>query len=192
MNLLTTAYEEVSLDHMQAAARDNTNTSNNASNTIATRNRDTSLANNQRNYNTAIGIANRNKSTADEGIRNQIRQAGLAAPSEFGSLSDGETAATRPQGFSVLVKTQSESAIKQTGDYFLRYGYAVNSHIDIESVSELCPMPKFCYWEMNDLYIENQNDFNNEIEETIRNIFINGVTVWKDANDIGRISIYEN
>lgn len=149
---------------------------------------DTDLANNLRSYNTAIGIADRNKETADNAITNKIKQAALEAPKEFGSFQDGETSVTRPQGIFCNIVTQSKDAIAQAGDYFLRFGYAINRAWNFEDFNV---MPKFTYWKASDMWISGNNVPDAYLDE-IRFFFLGGVCVWRRPEDIGNISIYEN
>ena len=148
----------------------------------------TDIANDLRSYNTAIGIADRNRETADNAITNKIKQAALEAPKEFGSFQDGETSVTRPQGIFCNIVTQSKDAIAQAGDYFLRFGYAINRAWNFEDFNV---MPKFTYWKASDMWISGNNVPDAYLDE-IRFFFLGGVCVWRRPEDIGNISIYEN
>lgn len=152
------------------------------------RTHNTDLLNNIRSYNTAIGIADRNRETADNAITNKIKQAALEAPKEFGSFQDGETSVTRPQGIFCNIVTQSKDAIAQAGDYFLRFGYAINRAWNFEDFNV---MPKFTYWKASDMWISGNNVPDAYLDE-IRFFFLGGVCVWRRPEDIGNISIYEN
>ena len=149
---------------------------------------DTAIANNARTYNNSISIANRNKQTADDAISNAIKQAALEAPKEFGSFQNGETSVTRPQGIFCNIVTQAKDAIAQTGDYFLRFGYAINRAWDFIDFNV---MPKFTYWKASDMWISGNNVPDEYLDE-IRFFFLGGVCVWRRPEDIGNTSIYEN
>lgn len=148
----------------------------------------TDIANNVRSYNTAVDIADRNKQTADDAIINGIKQAALEAPKEFGDFSNGDTSVTRPQGIFCNIVTQAKDIIAQTGDYFLRFGYAINRAWDFEDFNI---MPKFTYWKASDMWISGNNVPDAYLDE-IRFFFLGGVCVWRRPEDIGNTSIYEN
>ena len=149
---------------------------------------DTALANNERTYDTALANAERSKNTADEGILNDIKQAALRAPREFGSFNNGENSTTRPQGLFCNIVTQSKDAIEQAGDYFLRYGYAVNRSWEFTTFNL---MPHFTYWKCSDVWIKN-NTVPDAYMDEIRFFLLGGVCVWRRPEDIGNISIYDN
>lgn len=169
-------------------ALDNNTRTFNAAKDNADATKATALENNLRTYNNAIAIADRNKATADQAILNNLKQAALDAPSIFGNMADGETATTRPQGIFCNIVTQPQDAIEQAGDYFLRFGYAVNRSWDFTTFNL---MPKFTYWKASDMWISGNNVPDKYLDE-IRFYLLGGVCVWRDPEDIGNISIYEN
>ena len=175
--------EQTRVTELANNARANTTAKTNASQTLATE-----LANNARANTTAKANASASKQTALDGIERDIKQAALQAPLEFGEYSDGDTAATRPIGIFCNIVTQSQDAIEQAGDYFLRFGYAVNRSWDFETFNI---MPKFTYWKASDMWISGNNVPDAYLDE-IRFYLLGGVCVWRDPNDIGRISIYQN
>ena len=171
----------------------NTDTTNNLrtyntalANNLRTYNTD--IANNARSYNTAVDIATRNLQTANDSITNGIKQAALEAPKEFGDFSNGDTSVTRPQGIFCNIVTQAKDVIAQTGDYFLRFGYAINRAWDFEDFNV---MPKFTYWKASDMWVSGNNVPDAYLDE-IRFFFLGGVCVWRRPEDIGNTSIYEN
>ena len=94
-------------------------------------------------------------------------------------------------GVQFKIKTMSNGDIRQIGDTFMRYGYALNQIWDIEK-SGLCPMPHFCYWKAGDIWVDDRKSSNNLVQETMINIFMRGVTVWNNPDEIGKVSIYDN
>ena len=94
-------------------------------------------------------------------------------------------------GVQFKVKTMPNGDIRQIGDTFMRYGYALNQMWDIEK-SGLCPMPHFCYWKAEDIWVDDRKSSNNLVQETMINIFMRGVTVWNNPDEIGKVSIYDN
>jgi hypothetical protein len=95
------------------------------------------------------------------------------------------------KGIQVRVKTQSESAIAQTGDTFARYGYALNQAWNVEE-SGLKLMRNFTFWKADDIWIDDIGASNNKVIRDLTNIFSSGVTVWNDADKIGKVSVYDN
>lgn len=97
----------------------------------------------------------------------------------------------RTRGVQIKVKTQSDSAIRQTGDTFARFGYALNQ---IWNVSEtgLNLMRNFTYWKAAEIWVDDRKSSNNAINNFIHNMFLNGVTVWSDPTKIGRVNVYDN
>ena len=53
-------------------------------------------------------------------------------------------------------------------------------------------MKNFTYWKCDDVWIDDVNASNNNAINTIVKIFTNGVTVWNDADKIGKVSVYDN
>jgi hypothetical protein len=95
------------------------------------------------------------------------------------------------RGVQIKVRRENDSAIAQAGDMFARYGYAFNRSWDIEN-SGLNLMKNFTYWKCDDVWIDDVNASNNNAVNTIVKIFTNGVTVWNDADKIGKVSVYDN
>lgn len=94
-------------------------------------------------------------------------------------------------GVQFKIKTMPNGDIRQIGDTFMRYGYALNQMWDIEK-SGLCPMSHFCYWKAGDIWVDDRKSSNNLVQETMINIFMRGVTVWNNPDEIGKVSIYDN
>lgn len=94
-------------------------------------------------------------------------------------------------GVQFKIKTMPNGDIRQIGDTFMRYGYALNQVWNIDE-SGLCPMSHFCYWKAGDIWVDDRDSSNNMVQETMINIFLRGVTVWKNPDEIGKVSIYAN
>lgn len=94
-------------------------------------------------------------------------------------------------GVQFKIKTMPNGDVRQIGDTFMRYGYALNQMWDLEK-SGLCPMPHFCYWKAGDIWVDDRKSSNNLVQETMINIFMRGVTVWNNPDEIGKVSIYDN
>lgn len=94
-------------------------------------------------------------------------------------------------GVQFKIKTMPNGDIRQIGDTFMRYGYALNQVWNIDA-SGLCPMPHFCYWKAGDIWVDDRKSSNNMIQETMISIFMRGVTIWNNPDEIGKVSIYAN
>lgn len=148
-----------------------------------------SKANSNRSKSTGDSINARTKANSEEAIKNGIRQAALGANNPFASSSgNGYMDAEGLRGLDIKVKTQNKDAIQKTGDTFLRYGYEYDSNV---SISTLNVMKYFTFWEFGEIWLKSNNVFEGALE-VIRNIFLNGVTVWNSPDDIGAISISSN
>lgn len=131
----------------------------------------------------------RDRSTVSGAISNQIAQAALGAPETFGENGNGEHSATRPLAVYSNVITQDDYTIKRCGDDFLRYGYSLNAQIQFNG--NWCVMPKFTYWRLSDFWVKGLQVPDLYVDK-IRFFLFGGVTVWKNPEDIGNTSIYEN
>ena len=95
----------------------------------------------------------------------------------------------RTRGVQVKVRTQSKGSIRAAGDEFTRYGYNLNQ---IWDVSDLCLMKHFTYWKASDLWVYDKGESSDFAQQSIGNIFRNGVTVWSNPDEIGRVNPYDN
>lgn len=155
----------------------NTNTNNSAATATAENNADLINTN-----------AENDVENAKYRIENSISTAGILAPNYFGNFANGDTATTKPQALFANVVTQNDGAIKQAGDQFLRYGYALNESWQLEDFNV---MPKFTYWKCSDLWAYGLN-IPDEYVDMVRVLLMQGVTVWRKPEYIGVTSIYEN
>ena len=89
------------------------------------------------------------------------------------------------------VRTMSDSEVRQVGDWFARFGYALDQIWDVNE-SGLCPMNHFCYWKCRDIWVDDMKSSNNTAQRIFVSLFERGVTVWKNPDEIGRVSIYAN
>lgn len=115
-----------------------------------------------------------------------------AAPIEVCQYSGNPQADyMRTRGVQIKVKTQSDSAIRQTGDAFARFGYALNQVWDA-AASGLKLMRHFTYWKASEIWVDDRESSTNMVNTFVRNMFLNGVTVWNDPTEIGRVNVYDN
>ena len=95
------------------------------------------------------------------------------------------------RGIQIKIRTQSKNAIKQTSDFFARYGYALNQYWDVKN-SGFNVMKNFSYWKASDVWIDDRVSSTNLAQDAIIAILKNGTTVWKNPEKIGKVSIYDN
>ena len=88
-----------------------------------------------------------------------------------------------------VFKSVDLGVINRIGEYWLRYGYAVQRFSTIPQ--NLHCMSKFTYWKLSETYISAAN-MTEQHKQTIRGIMEKGVTVWRSPNDIGNVDIADN
>lgn len=131
----------------------------------------------------------RNKKLAAMASINDSRN---ATPTERGAYSGNpQPDFMRTRGVQIKVKTQSDSAIRQAGDTFVRFGYALNQIWNVAQ-SGLKLMQHFTYWKAAEIWIDDSKSSNNAVNNMIHQIFLNGVTVWGDPDKIGKVDVYAN
>ena len=138
---------------------------------------------------TMYANAARDLNTAQSAVDNQQLQAALNAPQEFGRWENGDYSTTRPMGVFCDVVTQDESAIRQAGDEFLRYGYAYNRQWAFDGNWNIGK--HFTYWKLSDFWVRNL-DIPDMYMDKLRFFLYGGVTVWRKPEDIGYFNIYQN
>ena len=79
--------------------------------------------------------------------------------------------------------------MRQIGDYWLRYGYAINRWMVVPDNFHV--MTKFTYWKLKEVYLT-RTKIPEYYKGVMRGIFEKGVTVWRDPEEIGRVDISEN
>lgn len=125
------------------------------------------------------------------GIQAKIQDTEMTPPSMVGQVG-GEmfnlTRDGRGQEIIARVRRIDDAHVAMIGEYWLRYGYAVNRFI---APSTLKCMSKFTYWKMNETYI-NAAPMPETYKQAIRGIFEKGVTLWNDPDDIGNIDVGTN
>lgn len=170
-----------------SADTSNTNTNNDVITTVAASTAAVGIANATRSYNSATNAASLEYSTQQSAVDNQARGARLGAPLQCGTPSGGD-GVTKPMAAFATIVTQPDGAIKQAGDAFLRYGYALSRYVDFETFNV---MPKFSFWQCSDMWLSG-GYVPDAYMDQIRMLLFGGVTVWRDPADIGKTSIYDN
>ena len=92
-------------------------------------------------------------------------------------------------GLQFRLRTQSDSAIAQTASQFARYGYALNQ---VWKVTSLNLMRNFTYWKASDVWVDVRDVAGSAVGDAIGDILRRGVTVWRDPDNIGKVSVYDN
>lgn len=212
LNTRDTAY--INADNTHVTADANADRTRDTGNANADRTRDTGNAIADNTRDTANGVADAIKSTSDANatyVRNTTIQnaketlanarnsaqyslydARLRGPRQVGSYAGDPTADyMRTRGVQVKVRTMPDSDVRQVGDWFSRYGYALNQIWDVET-SGLCPMNHFCYWKCRDVWVDDRKSSNNAAVTLIETMLQRGVTVWNNPDEVGRVSVYDN
>ena len=135
------------------------------------------------------GNAARDRATVTSAIANQQNQAALGEPSTFGDFANGDYATSRPLALFSNIVTQDDYTIRRCGDDFLRYGYSYGAQWKFDG--DWCPMPHFTYWRLSDFWVKGLQIPDMYVDK-LRFFLFGGVTVWRNPDDIGRISLYEN
>lgn len=166
-----------------------TNTAMENANALATQNTETANANYNRNATQAAEDANlRWKQFAAE---RDYLGARLQPPAEYGGYSgDMYADAYKRRGVRFNVRTQSKSAIAQAGDAMLRFGYALHRVWDMSLGFHYCR--EFTFWKAEDIWINDGSGVANIATNTIAEILLKGVTIWRDPTKIGTVGIYDN
>ena len=166
-----------------------TNTNNDASTSTTANNANLTRTNAANTRNTAVANATRSHDVAIAGIQANWNESGVAAPVQQGTRSGGAHAATRPLLVSAVIETQPDGAILQAASDFARYGYTLGQEWKLE---KLQVMKHFTYWQCGEVWCSGEGEALEGVQLAIKNIMINGTTVWSRPDEIGKVSIYDN
>jgi hypothetical protein len=123
------------------------------------------------------------------GIQSKIQDAALTQPTTSGQV--GGESINLIHGnveLSIRWKTIDAAAQSSIGEYWLRYGYAVEQ---FSKIDRLMVMTKFTYWKLKETYIRTA-PMPESYRQAIRGMFEKGVTLWADPDDIGVIDMADN
>lgn len=125
------------------------------------------------------------------GINAKVQDAKLTQPTTSGQVG-GEAFNLAVHGWvlSAKVKMVQGGAMRAIGDFWLRYGYAVNRFVDLSTVP-LSVMENFTYWQFKEVYVTSAY-CPEYFKQTIRGILEKGVTVWTNPDRMGRIDYADN
>ena len=170
-------------------ATNNTNIRNDASTYSA--NASATLTRTNAGNSKATGDANagRSHATAIDAINAGLKQAGVAAPVQFGAGANGQSSATAPRALFAQIVTQRECDIMNAASAFARYGYTLMREW---SMTRMQVMRHFTYWKCTEVWCSGAGDVVEGAQAAVKDILIKGVTVWDKPEEIGRVSIYDN
>lgn len=154
----------------------------------ADRDYSTTTGNAKRSYDTACENAKRTYDAAVYSVEADRLQQKLNSPNIYGNINNADDVTVKPQGLFITACRQTDSHIRQAGDNFLRWGYAANRQVKVESWNV---MPRFSFWKCEDVQIRNSSLADAYLDD-IRFLLLGGVTIWKNPGDINNYSIYEN
>lgn len=123
-------------------------------------------------------------------INAKVQDAALIQPTTSGQVG-GEAFNLVAWRWAIHAKAKviSLAARRAIGEYWLRYGYAVNQFAT--PPQDLQVMTRFTYWKMRETYIS-YGPVPENYRQTIRGIFEKGVTVWKNPADIATMDLADN
>lgn len=171
-----------------SAQTDLTAIANDAATAITANSAATSNGNAARTCNTTVANAARSKAITERGVQARWNAAKLKAPNRFGADAQG-LGKVRPLGLFANIVTMNNADVARVGDQMLRYGYTASQNV---RVSSLNVMPKFSYWQASDLWLVSNSGVSEAQQEIIKGILKQGTTVWRNPDDIGKVSIYGN
>jgi hypothetical protein len=142
------------------------------------------------NYELSQFTANGDYETAISSINAQRQDMQVIPPAVVGQTS-GYVSPMVAHGFVIDCRMRfiSENAMHAIGQFWLRYGYTMNTWVKIPDTLSL--MTEFTYWKLVECYLE-RGDIPESFKGTIRGIFEKGVTVWRSPDRIGRTNIKRN
>ena len=173
---------------MQDTNASNTASTNNAN---ATRTQTTETNNADYTRDATIAAEKANLVQKQLEVENTYKNARLHEPYKRGEYSGDYFADVyHRRGVRFNVRTQSQSAIAQTGDAMLRFGYALHKVWDMSKGFHYGK--QFTFWKAEDIWINDGSGVANIATNAIANILLSGVTIWRDAEKIGTVGIYDN
>ena len=181
----TNASATQTTNNANASATQNTNNAN----AVRTQNTESANAGYTRNATVAAEKANLVQKQLEVG--NSYKNVRLHAPHEQGKYGgDYMSDVYQRRGVRVNIRTQSKSAIAQAGDAMLRFGYALHRVWDMNDGFHYGK--HFTFWKAEDIWINEGNGLAGNAVNIIGDILLKGVTVWRNADEIGKVNIYDN
>lgn len=179
------AYDVQTTNNANAARLQATNNAN------AVRTQDTETDNAGYTRDATIAAEQSNLRQKQLEAESQYRNSRLQRPSTQGDYQgDFAPDMYKRRGVRFNIRTQSKSAIAQTGDAMLRYGYALHRVWDMSRGFHYCK--EFTFWKADDVWVNDGIGIMNNTVSVIRAILMQGVTVWRNPDKITKVSIYDN
>lgn len=145
---------------------------------------------NERNYELAKSVARQDYQMDIAGINARVQDSKLLQPSVSGQMGgEAFNLIMFKWGVFFKVKTLQAAVRNAIGEYWLRYGYAINRFGQMPSSYRV--MSKFTYWKLKETYLT-AGACPETYKNAIRGIFEHGVTVWTSPSDIGTIDLADN
>lgn len=161
----------------------------NNSNAIRTQNTETNNATWNRNAN--VVAEQNNLIQKQREAEAMYKNARLQKPTNYGNYGgDFINDVYQRRGVRLNIRTQTKSAIAQAGDAMLRFGYALHRVWDMSEGFHYCK--EFTFWKAEDIWINDGSGVANVATNSIGNILMKGVTVWRNPDHIGTVGIYDN
>ena len=141
------------------------------------------------NYELAQFSANGDYENAIAGINAQVQDAQVIPPSVVGQTTGSVTSMVAySMSIDCRVRLLSRNAMIRVGEFWLRYGYAMNCWVNVKHLSL---MTLFTYWKLAECYLE-RADMPESFKGTVRGIFEKGVTVWRNPSFIATVNPRKN
>ena len=151
-------------------------------------NRQASFANDS-NLSLAQFVARGDYANEVAGINAKLQDTKMLQPTTSGQVG-GDAFNISNDTFGVALKWKwiDMAHMAMIGDFWLRYGYAVNRFMQFPG---FMVMDKFTYWKLKETYITGAN-IPEGFKQAFRGMFEKGITVWANPADIGNIDISAN
>lgn len=142
------------------------------------------------NYELAQFASNGDYEAAIASINGQRQDMQVIPPSVVGQTS-GYVSAMVSNGLVIdaRIRSVSPAAMRSIGDFWLRYGYLMNTWIKFPKTLSL--MTEFTYWKMAECYLVDTT-IPEGFKASVRGIFEKGVTVWRSPQRIGNTNVRNN
>lgn len=128
---------------------------------------------------------------AVQSIQARTKDAELIPPSlTTNAGGDMMNFVNRQLGFSFRFKFIDPAHVASIGDYWLRWGYAVNRYVS-NVPQDMHVMTKFSYWKLTETYLA-VAPIPESMKNIIRGMFEKGVTVYRNPADIGTVDMSTN
>lgn len=124
-------------------------------------------------------------------INARVQDAAMIQPSTSGQYG-GESInlANATVEIALRWKFIDKAAIRRIGEFWLRYGYAINTVI-YDLPEDMMVMTKFTYWKLTETYLI-AGPMPETYKQAIRGMFEKGVTVYRNPADIGTVDFADN